>query len=214
MTPSSGASDNSAMELRVSRLPFSLDPLIAEAKRRAKQRRLLISLFVVAVAATPAALALGSGGGGSHSGGLSGRLGSQPPAGRPASTAELRQMTTFVVYPQVRGGLLGAAWVSSTHQDIGLTLLYPGRWLREVQPGSRPMPWGELTTISPKLLPKVAHPIAAYLVRLPSGHRNGGLLAQTLLRGPNVLRSELANFCALGKRVAPALTASTCHPAG
>jgi hypothetical protein len=73
---------------------------------------------------------------------------------------------------------------------------------------------GELTTVSPEQLPKAANPVAAYLIRLPSGRPNGGLLAQTLLRGPNVLPSELANFCATGKRVAAALTASTCRPAG
>lgn len=214
MTPLCGASDTGVMTLYVPRLPFSLDPLIAEAKRRARQRRFLIALVVVALAAAATALALGSSGGGSRSGGVGGRLGSRSPAGRPASAAQFRQMTTFFVYPQVRGGLLGAAWVSSTHPHIGLILLYPGHWLSEVQPGSYPMHSGELTTISPELLPKAANPVAAYLIRLPSGHPNGALLAQTLLRGPNVLRSELANFCAVGKRVAPALTASTCHPAG
>lgn len=121
-------------------------------------------------------------------------------------------MAAFVVYPQVRGGLLGAAWVSSSHRDIGLTLLYPGRWIREVLPGSQPMRWGELTTISPKHVPRAAHAVAAYLIRLPSGRRNGSLLAQTLLRGPKVLPSELANFCTVSRRVAPALTASICHP--
>ncbi len=123
-------------------------------------------------------------------------------------------MTTFLDYPQVRGGLLGAAWVSSTHHDIGLILLYPGHWLSEAEPGSYRMHWGELTTVSPKQLPKAANPVAAYLIHLASGHANGGLLAQTLLRGPHVLPSERANFCAVGKRVARALTASTCHPTG
>jgi len=48
------------MELRVPRLPFSLDPLIAEAKRRANRRRLLLAslLVVLAGAAAVAVLAL------------------------------------------------------------------------------------------------------------------------------------------------------------
>jgi hypothetical protein len=48
------------MELRVPRLPFSLDPLIAEAKRRANRRRLFHAslLVVLAGAAAVAVLAL------------------------------------------------------------------------------------------------------------------------------------------------------------
>jgi hypothetical protein len=45
------------MTLRVPRLPFSLDPLIAEAKRRARRRRWL-SLLVLVVAATATAASL------------------------------------------------------------------------------------------------------------------------------------------------------------
>jgi hypothetical protein len=47
----SGATDNGAMTLHVLRLPISLDPLIAEAKRRARQRRLLLAALGVVVAA-------------------------------------------------------------------------------------------------------------------------------------------------------------------
>ena len=39
------------MTVRVPRLPFSLDPLISEAKRRARQRRLLVALVASAVVA-------------------------------------------------------------------------------------------------------------------------------------------------------------------
>ncbi|HEU5477316.1 MAG TPA: hypothetical protein VFU64_05740 [Gaiellaceae bacterium] len=48
------------MTFRVSRLPFSLDPLIAEAKRRMRRRRLLVAGLVVALAggAAGAGLAL------------------------------------------------------------------------------------------------------------------------------------------------------------
>jgi hypothetical protein len=46
----SGATDNGAMTLHVPSLSLSLDPLIAEAKRRARQRRLLAVLGAVVVA--------------------------------------------------------------------------------------------------------------------------------------------------------------------
>ena len=44
------------MTAHIPRLPFSLDPLIAEAKRRARQRRALVALVVVAVVAVGAVL--------------------------------------------------------------------------------------------------------------------------------------------------------------
>ena len=37
------------MTLRVLRLPFSLDPLMAEAKRRARQRRLLVAVLLALI---------------------------------------------------------------------------------------------------------------------------------------------------------------------
>lgn len=46
------------MTVRVPRLPLSLDPLMAEARRRARQRRLLVTLAAVAVVAAGAALGL------------------------------------------------------------------------------------------------------------------------------------------------------------
>ena len=46
------------MTTRAARLPFSLDPLIAEAKRRARQRRVLVLLVAVAAIVTGAALAV------------------------------------------------------------------------------------------------------------------------------------------------------------
>jgi hypothetical protein len=51
------------MTARVRRLPFSLDPLIAEAKRRARQRRLLLALGVAAGGAVAVTFALQSGAG-------------------------------------------------------------------------------------------------------------------------------------------------------
>ena len=60
------------MEIRSRRPGFSLDALIAEAKRRARQRRLLVLLLLVVVAAVAAAVTFGSSGGGSRPGGASG----------------------------------------------------------------------------------------------------------------------------------------------
>lgn len=59
------------MTLRVPRLSFSLDPLMAEAKRRARRRRLLLALGVAAVGAVAVTFALrsGAGPGGAPSGG-------------------------------------------------------------------------------------------------------------------------------------------------
>ena len=54
------------MTLHVPRLPFALDPLIGEAKRRARQRRLLVALIAILVVVIAAGLTLGlrsSGGG-------------------------------------------------------------------------------------------------------------------------------------------------------
>lgn len=51
------------MTMRLPRLPFSLDPLIAEAKRRARRRRLVLALVVAAGVAVAAAFALRSGAG-------------------------------------------------------------------------------------------------------------------------------------------------------
>src|SRR5690242_4458850 len=59
LTGRGGASDNGAMTLQVPRLPFSLDPLIAEAKRRARTRRfLLVATVVLAGGVAAATLAL------------------------------------------------------------------------------------------------------------------------------------------------------------
>jgi hypothetical protein len=43
----SGASDNGAMTVRVTRLPISFDPLMVEAKRRARHRRLAIATLAI-----------------------------------------------------------------------------------------------------------------------------------------------------------------------
>jgi hypothetical protein len=66
-----GASDDGAMTLHAWRLPFALDPLIREAKRRARQRRVLGVLGVVLAAGLVAGLTLAlRSPGGTPSGGL------------------------------------------------------------------------------------------------------------------------------------------------
>jgi|SRR5579884_3295682 len=69
------ASNLSVMDSGVPRLGFSLDALIAEAKRRARQRRLLVALLLVVVAGVTAALVLGPSGGGLRVDRLSARAG-------------------------------------------------------------------------------------------------------------------------------------------
>jgi len=62
------------MTVRASRLPFSLDPLMAEAKRRARQRRVVVAFGVVLLAGLAAGLTLAfRSGGGPTSGPLTGR---------------------------------------------------------------------------------------------------------------------------------------------
>ena len=66
-----GASDNGAMTLHSWRLPFALDPLIREAKRCARQRRVLGAVGVVLTAGLVAGLTLAlRSPGGTPSGGL------------------------------------------------------------------------------------------------------------------------------------------------
>jgi hypothetical protein len=64
-----GASDNGAMTLHIPRLSFSLDPLMAEAKRRALRRRVILFLALAAgaLAAVTFTLQLGDGSGGAFS---------------------------------------------------------------------------------------------------------------------------------------------------
>jgi hypothetical protein len=60
-----GATDNGAMTLHAHRLPFSLHPLMAEAKRRMRKRRVLILVLAVVVGGgvAGAAIALNTSGG-------------------------------------------------------------------------------------------------------------------------------------------------------
>src|SRR5881392_1977784 len=50
-----GASDNGAMTAHLARLPLSLNPLMAEAKRRMRKRRVLIAALAVLIGGGAAA---------------------------------------------------------------------------------------------------------------------------------------------------------------
>jgi hypothetical protein len=90
------ASDTSSMEPSASRSPLSLHALIAEAKRRARQRRLVVTVLLVALAAV-AGLVLALSGGGAEPRGLSG-VGNKSGASRSAS------QTSHYVIPHFTGG--------------------------------------------------------------------------------------------------------------
>lgn len=68
LTLAAGASNNGVMTAHGSRLSFSLDPLMAEAKRRARQRRVIVSAAGLVALALALALFLAFGTGGSGSG--------------------------------------------------------------------------------------------------------------------------------------------------
>ena len=61
LTVFGGASNNGAMTTHILRLPFSLDPLIREAKERARRRRmtLVVIVLVIATAVTATVFVLG-----------------------------------------------------------------------------------------------------------------------------------------------------------
>lgn len=107
------------MTAHVPRLPFALDPLIREAKRRARQRRVLVALGVVLVGGLVAgfALALRPSGGGS-SGGLS-------TANYPRSGVSLRYPSGLNVVPwceelsSAQKGYLVAVAVITSERVVG-----------------------------------------------------------------------------------------------
>jgi hypothetical protein len=70
LTVKNGVSKDGAMALHVPRLPFSLDPLLAEAKRRMRRRRVLVAIVSVgfAGASVGATLALRAPSGASQGG--------------------------------------------------------------------------------------------------------------------------------------------------
>jgi len=92
------------MTVRVSRLPFVLDPLMAEAKRQARQRRFLITVAMLALVG-------GAAGGVALSRSPQGPMSSLPPAlgGGSARTGG----TALADFPR-----------------LGLSFRYPARWRR------------------------------------------------------------------------------------
>jgi hypothetical protein len=76
------------MTARIPRLPFALDPLIAEAKRRMRRRRYLTALALVAAASVATALTLGLRPGQPSRGGVSG---SSTYSGRLYSVADVQR---------------------------------------------------------------------------------------------------------------------------
>lgn len=111
---SGGATDNGAMIERVPGLPFSLDPLMAEAKRRARRRRLLALGLLLVVVATGTTLALrGSGGSG-------------PPTastGNGLSTASLGQAS--LTYPASWKRVVWDCWSNAPGRYLLLTTARP-----------------------------------------------------------------------------------------
>lgn len=69
------------MMLHISRLPFSLDPLMVEAKRRARRRRLILFLALAAGAVAAVTFSLQSGGGSGGESSLKSNV--QPPRQTP-----------------------------------------------------------------------------------------------------------------------------------
>lgn len=106
LTLAPSASDNGAMAEHVPGLPFSLDPLMAEAKRRARQRRTLIVLAVLLLAALGGGLAVtfGSSGGGSSSGGGASNVSQHgTPAQRQAIVQARTQIPFLRAFPRNPG---------------------------------------------------------------------------------------------------------------
>lgn len=96
------------MTTHLPRLPLVLDPLIAEAKRRARQRRFLAVLALTVVAAVIATLLLSSGPGRSPGAGIA--------AGPPADFGPHALATGTIPYPLFRsvdGRIIG--WAKTGH---------------------------------------------------------------------------------------------------
>lgn len=96
MTLASGASDNSATTAaHAQHLSFRLDPLIAEAKLRARRRRLL--LVAAALIVSSVAIALNFAGGGSSGGGSVGAATGSHSSGIAASSQRPRSVQPLLL---------------------------------------------------------------------------------------------------------------------
>lgn len=139
-----------------SRLPLSLDPLIAEAKRRARHRRTLVAVSLAAVAAAGVGLTFGldlivprhvptvslagcgsavSGQGFRAFGCMSGGGGTGRGHGR--EILVIRSDGSSVAYPDYGGGFLavGDGEVVATHDDSSLVRVTSSRLIPLVTPG-------------------------------------------------------------------------------
>ena len=123
----------------LSRLPFSLHPLIAEAKRRARQRRVLVAVGVLLLAglATGLMLALRPTGGGSGGG--------HPAAFEKISAAQHAQTGATVLPPSILAALeqanadtqsRNAPTSAGVHGQFALLLLDTARFLGKVPGGA------------------------------------------------------------------------------
>ena len=125
------------MTLRVPRLPFSLDPLIAEAKRRARRRRLLLALGIAAGGAVALIIALnpGAGPGGPPSPAATGGASSEGPvlAGGVAPVTGGRVVATVMGDATRIGQRVRVTQVAAAPIDA------PGNFVLRPDPGSRPL---------------------------------------------------------------------------
>jgi len=117
------------MTLRVPRLPLSLDPLIAEAKRRTRRRRwLMLLMFVAAVAAVAAAVGLRSGSGSS--------LAALGAGGKPVAHIVLEEPRTTVYFNLKTGRKTGGTtreemWLDRKNGRERVAFFEDGRLVRD-----------------------------------------------------------------------------------
>ena len=115
------------MTLHVLRLPFSLDPLMAEAKRRARRRRVVLFLALAAGAAAAVTFSLQSGGGSGGASALKSNVQpphQTPPPRRVSSIQVMHEGPLSSVNMMVNDlwqGRVGSHWV----------LVYAGMWNTE-----------------------------------------------------------------------------------
>jgi hypothetical protein len=149
LTVERSASDNSAMSAHASRLPFSLDALIAEAKRRVRRRRVLVATVLVLLGAVTAAAVIarspGGPGSGGPSGGPRGPGSAGPTGGQPVGTPF--QGLSAAQHPRAKADRLDpsvVAWIAFLNKekrlhDLHVGLLEPdsSRFVRQLANGER-----------------------------------------------------------------------------
>jgi hypothetical protein len=126
------------MTLHVSRLPFSLDPVIREAKRRARQRRALVALGVVVLAGLAVGLAFAFR---SPDGGPSGGL--------PTASYSQPNANLSVTYP-VGWHVTTNNWTSIS-DPVQRFVIYSGRLPQKMGPPRAGQELGVLMEVKPPL---------------------------------------------------------------